>query len=310
MDNFPRILSEVPCARPLVKPLQGQRVLVTGAAGFIGKLLTRRLSDKGAHPIAWTHQTVDLRQTKATRRHMEAAQPDAVIHLATSMRGRQDAFVSRPVDLLMTINVLEAIAAVKTVGVFLHVGTLDEYGRGPTPFCETQAMSPLTSYAAAKAASGLFWTMAGGIHVRLPLVYGPGQDLRFFVPQLLRSLVLNIPLAMSYGEQIRDFIFIEDVVEGLIRILNAACAGESVNLCTGVGTALKDVVTLAHSVSRLSGNVQMGALPYRAREIFDCVGSTAKLQGLLEWSPAVSLEEGLRQTLQALTSSCDNERKN
>lgn len=266
-------------------------MVVTGAAGFVGGRLSTRLTDLGALCLPWSRREVDLLDREKTLARMGREEPTLVVHLAASLKGRSHPGWVPPDNLTAALHVLEAAAGVRV----LHVGTLDEYGDGATPFDETQAARPLTLYAAGKAAAGLYVAQAGGVHVRLALVYGPGQDERFFIPQLLGALRRREPFDMTAGDQVRDFIYIDDVVEGLVRLLASEVWGRTVNLCSGQGRSLKEVVGEAQNVAGACGLVNLGKLPYRPREVFCTVGSNARLAALTGWRPATSLETGLRR---------------
>ncbi|MHB2018506.1 MAG: NAD-dependent epimerase/dehydratase family protein, partial [Candidatus Xenobia bacterium] len=249
----------------------------------------------GVECVAWDRGGVDLTDGAAVCRAMSQVRPTHVVHLAASTDRRREAEVW-PHLLESNVRVTMNLAMALPEGVsMLHTGTLEEYGSGPAPFVETQQASPLSPYAASKAAAAAFCTMAGGTHVRLGLVYGPGQSDRYFIPQLLDATTRQQELEMTGGEQQRDFIYIDDVVEGLLRL--EGVRGEYVNLCTGDGRRLRDVVGVVEQVLRRRCPVKLGALPYRKGEVFVAVGSVAKLRELTGWTPQFRLEAGLESLL-------------
>jgi len=272
--------------------------LVTGSSGFLGRALTARLHHLGARVVAWSRAECDLEDSEAVRKRLQNVEVDAVIHLA----GRPDrtrALSCTPelmrAHFTTTLNLMQA-----TEASLLHVGTLDEYGAGRAPFQEEQASAPNSPYALSKLAAGHLVCMGGGVHVRLSLVYGPGQSSGFLVPQLLNALEGGGPLAMSPGEQQRDFLYLEDAVDGLIRIaLCPSLRGGIVNLCTGTGTPLRDLVGLLEQAAGRPVPVRLGTLPYRSSEVFQSVGCPERLRKHTHWRPGISLAEGLGRLLAA-----------
>ncbi|CAN0461438.1 unnamed protein product, partial [Phaeothamnion confervicola] len=129
---------------------------------------------------------------------------------------------------------------------------------------------------------------------RLFLVYGPHQDDRFFIPQLLHSRNSAEPLLMTAGEQTRDFVWVGDAVEVLLQLgLRPDLKGHSFNVCTGQETSIREVVEM---VSELCGKWLgggLGKLTYRPKEIFRIVGNPAALQENLGIRPTTPLRQGL-----------------
>src|SRR5262249_38179665 len=135
--------------------------------------------------------------------------------------------------------------------------------------------------------------------VRPSLVYGPGQNIRFFIPQMIRDLLAGNVFNMTYGEQFRDFIYIDDVVEGLIEIymhMNKL-QGETVNICYGESIQLKELVLNASLLMESTSQINFGAIPYREREMMSYQVSNAKLRSKTTWKPRITLQEGLLRTI-------------
>lgn len=262
--------------------------LVTGSGGFLGSRLVERLRAEGVEVLALTRRDCDLADPEAVRGRLRGQRPEVAFHLAASMsRTAQDPGELAPVNVEGTRHLLESLPAATRV---VHTGSLFEYGAAPAPFREEQACAPRTAYGITKHEAGRLVTARGGTHVHLALVYGPGQSDDFLVPQLLRARRTGEPLPMTEGAQRRDFLWVEDAVEGLVRIARSpALAGRRVNLCTGVPTPLRELV------GRVGAPVRLGALPYRPDEIFDCYGSPELLEAATGWRPPTTLEEGLRR---------------
>ncbi len=296
---------------------QGTSVLVTGAGGFLGSHLTRELVARGASVHALVRPDrdyprlaglsplrADVSDLESVLKAVRAARPRIVFHLAASTDRQRslralDGLVRANIE--ATLNVLRASASCGVENL-VYTGTVDEYGRGHTPFSEAQQADPLTPYAASKA-TGTLWcqTMSRSvglncISARLFMVYGPGQTGDFFIPQLLASVASGQPLKMTKGGQTRDFTWVGDNIEALLRLgLRPDLGGEIFNVCSGQETSLKGVVETLSEVLGRPVPVEMGAIPYRDSELFRSWGSPAKLLGEVGYRPSTTLREGLER---------------
>jgi nucleoside-diphosphate-sugar epimerase len=136
------------------------------------------------------------------------------------------------------------------------------------------------------------------IVARLFTVYGPSQEGSMFIPSAIRDLVKSRAFSMSPGEQVRDFTYVDDVVEAYLRLAHCADArGEVVNVGSGIPHTLKEVVSIIRMLVGGETAVEAGALPYRKGEGHEIFCDTRTLRRLTGWSPQVSLEEGLRLTV-------------
>jgi UDP-glucose 4-epimerase len=160
---------------------------------------------------------------------------------------------------------------------------------------------PLDPYAASKVAAtemALTYHRSFGVTttvVRPFVVYGPREPRQRLFPSLFAAASgEGGDVACTPGQQIRDFVYVDDVAAGSLRALTSAQAGgEVINLGTGIGTSVRDAVRLAVEISGGRVRPQFGALPYRPGEPKRMVASTDKCARLLGWTPSFSLAEGL-----------------
>jgi len=304
-----------------------RRVLVTGATGFIGRRLTAMLVDAGADlwaglipeesagsaaqlPSSARRLTIDVRDADSVAQAVAKASPEIVFHLAAigvseASVGARDALA---VNTGGTINLLEALRERK-VGRILLVGTSYEYGARQA----REGLDPFSFYGASKAAAWAFarayWRALGiPIVVARPgQVYGPGQPGHTLIAAAVRAALAGSDFAMTHGEQSRDFVFIDDVAGGLLALAAApGIEGLSLDLGTGVMTAIREVVQAIWAMTRAQGKVLAGELPARAGEAMEVAvdaETTAKHTG---WRASVSLEEGLRRTIDAVRQESPN----
>lgn len=290
-----------------------QRVLVTGATGFVGQHLCRKLVELGATtyglsrsasaatvPAGVTPIAADVTQRTAVVKALEQVRPSHVLHLAAA--GVTEPFL--PIEQAVDVNVsgtVHVLEASQAVGVqrFVHVGTAYEY-----PASQSDR-GPNNPYVASKMAAWLFWRAfieknpIDSAAVRLYHVYGP-QQLRGLIPASLQAAQRNAVFNMTRGEQWRDFIYITDVVQALLITLStASLCGKTYDIGTGVGLQVKTVVRRIFEQIDSRGRYVLGALDYRPHEEMELVAAPLAAQLDLKWQAQVQFEEGLAKTLEA-----------
>lgn len=302
--------------------LASSHILVTGANGFVGRHLSEALQTAGhrvsqivrsASPIG--HATGALHVLDLTDRDKVAEifsllQPDYVIHLASSKDRCNDIAQfhnTYDTNLSMSLNVIEACRTLKNFKRMIFLGTCDEYGLAQPPYDETQRPDPTSAYGLSKLAvtqilTGLFHCHRfPAVVLRPTVIYGPGQGDEMFLPALIQSLLSGKEFAMTVGEQRRDFVYVNDVVEAIIKtiIADERVNGMVVNIGAGVSHRIKEIAAMAaDSIDpAISGLIKYGAIQYRPNEVMDYSVVIARAQALLDWSPSTSLEEGVRQTV-------------
>ena len=300
--------------------LAGRRVLVTGATGFLGANLCQRLGELGAEVhgtsrsggrarpavgqaagIRWS--SPDLEDFEATRALLETVRPGIVYHFAGAVSAGPDRDLVLPTVrslLLSSVHVLAAAAELGETRVVLP-GSLTEPSRG----CGDAA--PASPYAAAKWATTAYMRMFHQLYdtpalvVRPFMTYGPGQSPKKLVPHVIRSLLDGQAPALSGGHQKMDWIYIDDVVEGLLLAGTVAgVEGRNLDLGSGRLHSVREVV--AYIVELLGSSVrpEFGAVADRPHETF-AAADTEEAHAALGWRAQTPLEQGLARTIEFLS---------
>ncbi len=302
-----------------------KRVLVTGAAGFIGRHLVRALDAAGAQlalvqrrPSQDSHAhrvfIGDLRQREFVTNTVNTSQPEVVFHLAAS-RARSltaEAFAETiENNLIGSLHLLDALEKCPDTRRIVMLGTAEEYGRGPVPYREDVRESPVSAYSLSKLSTTHLAQMKAHTSelpitvLRPSVAYGPEQQADMFLPALIRALLRGERFAMTAGEQTRDFVFIDDLVDALGRAgLAEETSGEVINIGGGVEIRISDLVDHVEWMTDAQGGAQRGAIAYRPGEAMNYRLDIAKAARLLGWHPFTSLEQGLQRTVAWYRTHC------
>ena len=307
----------------LLDKLSGKRVLVTGATGFIGSHIARRLRDEGAHlgllvrpgsdlsrlddlvssAVLLEGDIVDAAKLEPTVREFD---PQFVFHLAAYTQvGREFSHADEALrnNFGGTINLLRTLEGTD-ISRIVTAGTCEEYGDGKQPLTEESPLLLVSPYSVSKAAATLWAQMVFRtsnlpiVVVRPFLCYGPGQEPCRLIPQAILAALENRDFPMTAGEQTREFTHVSDMVEGFMRASVAEKAvGEVINLGSAEEYPVSEVVQMIFEIAESKARPQLGAVPYRAAEMWRCLSSNEKAKRLLDWSPTISLRDGLVDTI-------------
>ncbi|GIW41601.1 MAG: CDP-abequose synthase [Candidatus Binatia bacterium] len=299
-----------------------KRVLVTGAGGFVGAVLTRRLVTDGheVHVLVrpgskyWRLQGIlgelhphvaDLRDGEAVREAVRAARPEWIYHLAThgAYAWQGDAEGILATNVLGTANLLAALEEFD-YELFVNAGSSSEYGKKPFAMRETDPPEPVTTYGVAKVAQTLLCQQAARektrpiVTLRLFSVYGPFEEPTRLVPTLVRRCLEGKELELADPEIAHDFVFVEDVVEAFLRTDELRkLGGEIVNIGSGVQTTLAQLVDLVLRLTQAEVRCRWGAFPRRSWDTDTWVADRTKARRLLGWEPVTPLAKGLARTI-------------
>lgn len=300
-------------------------VLVTGGAGFIGRRLTARLAGEGVRvrvlddlstgDAGRLHPDAELRigsilDEAAVASALEGV--EAVFHLAaiaSVSRCNEEIAASHRVNLGGFVSLIEASLRQPRTPALVFASSAAVYGDATDlPLAEESRTAPLSPYGADKLGCELHARAAAGVHglrstgLRLFNVFGPGQD-----PDSPYSGVISRFARLAQegaeitifgdGQQTRDFVFVDDVVDALIAAATRTEGPlfEVLNVCTGQETTILD---LAHRLNQLAGRgATVSHLPERAGDIRRSVGSPERLARRLLLTPSRNLDRGLERLL-------------
>src|SRR5687768_1354455 len=301
------------------------KYLVTGGAGFIGSHISEELVRRG-HTVRVADSLItgkrsnldhvpgveflegDLAEEAFAKRAVEGVQ--YVLHQAaipSVPRSVKDPIASNRANVDATLNVL---VAARDAGVkrLVFAGSSSAYGNTPTlPKREDMPSNPLSPYALQKVVGEQYLQMFTRLYeletvsIRYFNVFGPRQDptspysgvISVFATALLEN---RSPTIYGDGEQTRDFTYVANVVDGVLRACEAdGASGEVINVATGGRISLNELFNTMRDL--IGAKVKPAYVEARAGDVRDSQADIAKAQRILGYEPAVSFEHGLERTI-------------
>ena len=298
------------------------RVLVTGAGGFVGRHLCEHLTARGdqAIPIGWPAsstqdgtKSVDVTDAQAVRDAVEAAQPDAIVHLAglsSVAASHRDPSRTFAVNALGAVNVLAAVQQIAPAARVLLVGSSEMYGplAPGSRATEDSPLHPVSPYASSKVAAEVagFQFYRGRnlavISARPFNHVGRGQRTDFVVPSFAEQIAsirrgrTSAVLRVGNLDAVRDFSHVADVVEAYRLLLQSGEPGQAYNVCSGEGRSIGGVLQRMIELAGVKVHIEVDRSRFRASELPSLVGDPVKLQRL-GWRASRTLDDALRDAL-------------
>lgn len=299
------------------------RIFLTGAGGFVGANMARRLLKEG-HEVhisirkstnAWRLEDVmrelniyeaDITDLNGITKAIKTVSPEGIIHMAT-----YGAYPTVQTDLQRimdtnytgTINLIRACDQVR-YEVFINTSSSSEYGLVGKSMSEDDLPKPTDYYGATKTGATVFCqthtriTGAPILTTRLFSVYGPYEEPVRLVPSTITKCLRNEKLEFTQGMQKRDFIYTSDVEDAYLAMLNRPdLKGEILNIGTGTQYTVKEIVGAIIKEAKTESEPLWGARPTKQFESFNWVADMAKTHKLLGWKAKSGLNDGIKHTV-------------
>lgn len=305
-----------------------KKILITGAAGFVGSHLTRRLVKEGYRVGIIERKEadfwrigdladkiyaceVDLRDFGRLREAVREFKPEAVVHLVVyyAVQHRpEELSLMLGTNVIATMNMLEAAREFGAC-LFINTSTCFVYGETDTPLNENAPLAPINLYALTKVQAEqacAFYASKYGLQTvtcRIFPPYGSDDHERRMIPSVIRSFLKGEPLLLTTGKQQWDFTYIGDVVEAYVRLLHVqefSTAHEIFNIGTGTAVSVRDVVLRIKELIGSDRELEWGTVPHRKNEVWHIQADNTKARTLLKWQPTVAvLGDGLARVIKS-----------
>jgi len=297
------------------------RCLVTGASGHLGSYLTRHLLDSGDEVVAlvrpesnlWRLEGIldrmriirlDLCNVAARADDIHKEAPQTVFHCAWSgvtsgARNGPEQFVTNVTGALQLFHVTRDAGCQCWIGI----GSQAEYGRQSQVLREDLIPRPDTAYGLAKLCLGqVLQTLCElcGIRyvwLRLLATYGPKDHSQHLIPSVIEKLLARLRPSLTRGQQIWDYLYVQDAVEAIHLVANAPSAKGVYNLASGETHSIREIVTRLRDMIDPGLPLGFGEVPQGPGTELNLQGDITRLRLATAWSPRTDLETGLRKTL-------------
>ncbi len=299
-----------------------KKILITGGAGFVGSNFVHALTKSGdevnliVRPESdlWRIEsvksklqlhTLDLTKAEEIKAFVGNLKPEIILHFAA-----YGAYPGRPADpqtmiltnILGTANLLEACAETG-FKCFINTGSSSEYGEKDHPISEKDLLEPNNLYGVSKAAGTLFCQLIARktglpiITARLFSPYGYFEEGGRLMPNLAQAALGDKEFNALSPAAVRDFVFIEDVIDAYMKMINSPdrIKGQIFNIASGKQYSIAEVVAAVEKILNKKIQVTYGKVEAKQREPKMWVADISKAREVLGWSPAHSLEDGLRK---------------
>lgn len=295
------------------------RILVTGAAGFLGSYLVTELVERrhdvavllrpGSHP--WRlealgdriqRECVDLDHRSKLCKSLAELRPEVIAHLA--WRGVENVDHNNHVqahNIPTTMHLLD-LAAAAGARVFIGAGSQAEYGPYDRPISELDATHPTTLYGHAKLAAGLManWLAAKRdlrfAWMRVFSTYGAKDNPSWLIPSLITKMRKNERMSLTAGEQRWGLLHARDAAAGFRTVIENSSASGVFNLGSPNAPLLRDTILRLRDLVNPQAELGFGEVPYRPDQVMVLSADVSRLQAL-GWAPSIKLEDGLAETV-------------
>lgn len=286
------------------------KILITGGSGFLGSALTLRLTQMDHQIFLLMRKKTNLQRFKPSSsikigrcdsdveicKFINEASPDVVIHTACCYGRNLETFVEIiDANIRYGALILNALKALEKKVTFINTSTILSKENNLYALTKNQFEELGTAIASTSKYDIQF------INIKLQHMYGPGDDSSKFTSYVIDACKSNVPtLPLTLGRQKRDFIYLDDVVDAYICIienLNKLKLNEKIELGSGFVHYLHEFVEIAHKLTNSKTKLLFGAVPYRDGESMNMI---ANIEGLkkLGWTPKFNISAGIKKILE------------
>jgi CDP-paratose synthetase len=287
------------------------KILITGTNSFLAKSLANALLAKSYNIFALSRmvsahkipphlkKNLDIliyTSTDEIRNFIKKTSPDIVIHTA-NLYGRNLRSLSdvEEVNVIFGAKILDCLNELDKKILFINAGTalpknLSLYSLSKFHFLE------LGKFISKQEKSKIHF-----INLKLQHFFGAGDDPTKFTSHVINSCLRNVKhIDLTCGEQLRDFIYIDDVIDAYIRIIegkDSLARYEEFEIGSGKEIKIEEFVRLVHKITHSKTQLNFGALPLRKNEPRTCVADISKMRSKFQWAPIFTIESGIHKTI-------------
>lgn len=301
--------------------LTGKRILVTGGFGFIGAHLVKRLLAEGAEVFiigrqgtkTWRLEEelknvsmygVDITDSTKVGKCIKDICPEIVFHLAAyGVNSAQNEYIKAAnINILGMINILNVLKNACCTK-FINMGTCAEYGDRKDPMREDMYPLPVSIYGSSKASATIIAHQIAKennidiITLRPFGIFGEGEERHKIFCNIILSILEDKEVKLTLGEQLRDYCYIENIIDGMVMAAKSNLKNKVLNIANGSLFSLRYYVDLIFKNMKTDRVPLYGSIEYRKNEMWSPAADISEIQTELGWSPKVGLEDGIIKTI-------------
>jgi UDP-glucose 4-epimerase len=299
------------------------KIFITGSSGFVGSYLLQRLLERKKDKVAillrnpgasWRLDLIpnfsnahiikgSLSEVNSYKDELKYFAPDIIVNLAwNGVKG-----VDRNSNLQWenVVNLLELIKIGHECGVakFIGFGSQGEYGNLNKKISEIDCEKPTTSYGISKLSACHLGAIVANqldiqfVWVRLFDPYGPKDNPTWFLPYIIKELLKGRSPKITKAEQLWDYIYIDDVIDAIVKIIDKDNISGTFNLGSGQSIELRQIINKVKNLINPNLDIQFGAVLYREDQIMHLESDIDKISKEIKWTPSIKIDEGLKKTV-------------
>ena len=298
--------------------VKNSKILVAGGTGFIGSNLISELVAKGNKVISLSRKNNkknlenkvdyiyhDLKNSIKKKQIESFSDVEYVINCSgyinhrSFLNGGKEVFYNH----FETVCSLTNLAVEIKAKAFIHIGSSDEYGINHCPLKESIRESPQSPYSLGKLSATHYLQQCykqgilNTVVIRPFLVYGENQSKERLLPYLIDNCLSDREFKVTWGEQIRDYLYIKDFNNALIKALNNNDAyGEVINVASGKPISIREVIENVKEITG-KGKPIFGGLNYRKGESMELYANIEKARNILNWEPKYEFKKTLKEVI-------------
>lgn len=298
--------------------------MLIGGMGFIGKNIIELLNDRYEIIVIARKLDKDLiknykfkyyeysfGENTGISKIIKKEQPNYIINLISIVNAERDLTLFDKLyesNIKVLLELYEAAKDLEDLELFIHIGSLEEYGNIKAPFNEKNREQPNSPYGIMKQATTntalmLYKNCDFPIMIlRLGNVFGKYQNKDKFIPYIVSNLLKNEKIDTTKCEQKRDYIYVIDLINILEKIIAKGknLAGEIVNVSSGESYSLKEIIEFLRKELKSLSIIEYGKKEYRKNEIMDLKGNINKLKGNIEYEFKYDIYQGLKDYIRIM----------
>lgn len=301
-------------------------IVIHGASSFLGKHFIRKLIAEKINVVVFARNSTSLSTIENNplvhiyryQKSLDEINAKSIILKSTvffefSWHGVFGSERNNEAQLTVNIPLIEAsveLAHRLDAKHWVGIGSQAEYGNLDKRISETDVCQPTTLYGKAKlqcSELSKFLCKKYGIDyswLRLFSVYGPDDNHEWLIQYLIKEMLANREINVTKGEQLWDYLYIDDISEALLKLAQLKGIGKA-NLGSGKGNSVKSIIETIKELTNSKSKINFGAIPYRDDQVMLMEADIRKLSNHLNWKPEIDMKEGLKRTINSFKKNSD-----